>query len=107
MCAKGQYSKPDLSACALCRWTSHCEAEWERSDSLALVANITRVQRDKLRDAGIDTMTALAQAQPSPLAPSPGHSPAHPALVADAPARAQSKKSPGAIGSLQSSPSAR
>ena len=51
-----------VSACALCRWTSHCEAEWERSDSLALVANITRVQRDKLRDAGIDTMTALAQA---------------------------------------------
>lgn len=49
-----------VAACALCRWKSHCEEVWRESDSLALVANITRVQRDKLREAGIETMTELA-----------------------------------------------
>lgn len=52
-----------VAACALCRWKSHCEEVWQETDSLALVANITRVQRDKLRAAGIDTMSDLSQTE--------------------------------------------
>ena len=48
------------SSCSLCRWSDHCHAQWEREDSLALVAGITRIQRQKLEAAGITTMTALA-----------------------------------------------
>ena len=32
--------------CGVCRWSEHCEAEWERLDHLSLVANITRGQRE-------------------------------------------------------------
>lgn len=46
--------------CTSCRWATLCEAEWESSDHLTLVANITRGQTAKLRDAGVTTMTALA-----------------------------------------------
>lgn len=46
--------------CSYCRWSEHCEAEWERTDHLSLVANITRSQRAKLEAAGVSTMTALA-----------------------------------------------
>jgi predicted RecB family nuclease len=45
--------------CGVCRWSAHCEAEWERIDHLSLVANITRGQRAKLGAAGISTMSAL------------------------------------------------
>ncbi|WP_242153264.1 DEAD/DEAH box helicase [Sphingomonas sp. BAUL-RG-20F-R05-02] len=31
-----------VSACTLCRWKTHCKAEWDRDDSLALVAGISR-----------------------------------------------------------------
>ena len=46
--------------CSYCRWSEDCEAEWERTDHLSLVANITRGQRAKLEAAGISTMSALA-----------------------------------------------
>ncbi|MBA4045673.1 MAG: hypothetical protein C0510_00180 [Erythrobacter sp.] len=49
-----------VSSCGLCRWSDHCHAQWEQEDSLALVAGITRSQRQKLEAAGITTMTALA-----------------------------------------------
>ncbi len=50
-----------VSACALCRWKDHCRAEWDRDDSLALVAGITRIQRAKIEAAGITTLTGLAE----------------------------------------------
>lgn len=49
-----------VSACALCRWKAHCKAEWDRTDSLALVAGITRSQRGKIETAGLNSLTALA-----------------------------------------------
>lgn len=52
-----------VAACALCRWKDHCGAGWEASDSLSLVAGITKSQRGKIEAAGIYTMTDLAQAQ--------------------------------------------
>jgi predicted RecB family nuclease len=45
--------------CSYCRWSEHCEAEWERIDHLSFVANITRGQRGKLEATGISTMSAL------------------------------------------------
>lgn len=49
------------AACGLCRWSDHCNAQWEQDDSLALVAGITRSQRQKLEAAGVATMAALAE----------------------------------------------
>lgn len=49
-----------VSACALCRWSDRCEERWEAEDSLALVAGISRSQRQKLEAVGIDTMAGLA-----------------------------------------------
>lgn len=48
------------SACALCRWSDHCAEQWDAEDSLALVAGISRSQRQKLETVGITTMAALA-----------------------------------------------
>ncbi|MBY5834021.1 TM0106 family RecB-like putative nuclease [Rhizobium ruizarguesonis] len=48
-----------VSACTLCRWSSHCAEQWDADDSLALVAGISRSQRQKLEAAGITTMAAL------------------------------------------------
>jgi predicted RecB family nuclease len=47
------------SHCGYCRWSEHCEAEWEAADHLSLVANITGSQRAKLEEVGISTMSAL------------------------------------------------
>ncbi|APO76901.1 RecB family nuclease protein (plasmid) [Rhizobium etli 8C-3] len=49
-----------VSACTLCRWSSHCAKQWDADDSLALVAGIARSQRQKLEAVGITTMAALA-----------------------------------------------
>ncbi|EJZ17867.1 TM0106 family RecB-like putative nuclease [Rhizobium sp. Pop5] len=49
-----------VSACTLCRWSSHCAEQWEADDSLALVAGISRSQRQRLEAVGITTMAALA-----------------------------------------------
>ncbi|MDR9763437.1 TM0106 family RecB-like putative nuclease [Rhizobium redzepovicii] len=48
-----------VSACTLCRWSSHCAEQWDADDSLALVAGISRSQRQKLEAVGITTMAAL------------------------------------------------
>lgn len=50
-----------VSACSLCRWRTHCGERWQREDSLALVAGITRMQRQKLEAAGVGTMTELSR----------------------------------------------
>lgn len=46
--------------CAVCQWVGLCEKEWERSDHLSLVANMTGSQMAKLREAGVTTMSELA-----------------------------------------------
>ncbi len=62
--------RPESSAgepcghCRTCRWRGHCDANWEAADHLTLVANITRSQIRRLREAGIATVRALA-AQPA------------------------------------------
>ncbi|MCQ1766786.1 TM0106 family RecB-like putative nuclease [Neorhizobium galegae] len=49
-----------VSACALCRWSDLCGEQWESEDSLALVAGISRSQRQKLEAVGVTTMAGLA-----------------------------------------------
>lgn len=49
-----------VSSCGLCRWSDACNEQWEREDSLALVAGISRSQRQKLEAADVTTMTQLA-----------------------------------------------
>jgi uncharacterized protein len=57
---------PALSAgepcghCRICRWKGRCEADWDAADHLTLVANITRHQIKRLREAGISTVRSLA-----------------------------------------------
>ncbi|MEO1985126.1 MAG: TM0106 family RecB-like putative nuclease [Martelella sp.] len=54
-------TKPEpVSACGLCRWSRRCTEQWEAEDSLALVAGISRSQRQKLEAAGVTTMAGLA-----------------------------------------------
>jgi uncharacterized protein len=54
-------SRPEpCRACDSCRWRERCEAQWEREDHLSLVANIRRIQVDRLQAAGIGTVRALA-----------------------------------------------
>jgi uncharacterized protein len=52
-------SSEPVKHCGLCRWRVICQNEWEAADSLALVAGISRSQRNKLSAAGTTTMTAL------------------------------------------------
>jgi len=49
-----------VSACTLCRWRDRCAEQWDREDSLTLVAGISRSQRQKLRAVDITTMSVLA-----------------------------------------------
>lgn len=49
-----------VSSCGLCRWSDACAEQWEREDSLALVAGISRTQRQKLEAAGVNTLAGLA-----------------------------------------------
>lgn len=49
-----------VAACGLCPWRELCEGEWEATDSLFLVAGITRSQQAKLASAGITTIQQLA-----------------------------------------------
>lgn len=46
--------------CEFCRWKQTCEAEWEATEHLSLVANINRSQIDKLRASGVSKMGQLA-----------------------------------------------
>ena len=58
--ASGSEAEPN-SGCGLCGWRDHCANEWERIDHLSRVAGLNRAQAKKLRLAGIETLTALAQ----------------------------------------------
>jgi uncharacterized protein len=46
--------------CEFCRWKQTCEAEWEATEHLSLVANINRSQIEKLRGRGINSLRHLA-----------------------------------------------
>lgn len=46
--------------CEFCRWKDRCEAEWEGTEHLSLVANINRSQIEKLRAGGVSTLRQLA-----------------------------------------------
>jgi uncharacterized protein len=49
------------SHCGYCRWNELCAEEWQRTDHLCIVANITQNQISKLKDAGINTVRKLAE----------------------------------------------
>ena len=54
-------SRPDpCNYCTQCRWSEHCQEEWELTDHLWLIANIQRSQIRKLNDVGVHTARALA-----------------------------------------------
>lgn len=64
-----RFSQPPIAAttaepnphCTFCHWKEACEAEWERTEHLSLVAGMSRVQQRRLRAAAIATMRALAK----------------------------------------------
>jgi uncharacterized protein len=50
--------------CTLCEFRGVCAARWEAEDHLVQVANVRRDQVARLRDAGLPTLSALAQSSP-------------------------------------------
>ena len=48
------------SHCTFCRWSDHCESQWEAEDHLSIVAGLTRSQRSALREFGINNISELA-----------------------------------------------
>lgn len=61
-------SEPDFNLqpepckhCSLCRWKDSCEEIWVNEDHLWQVANIRKSQILKLKDAGINTLSQLAE----------------------------------------------
>ena len=55
----GTYPEP-CAHCDICRWFRECDAQRRKDDHLSLVAGISRLQRDQLRDWHISTMTQLS-----------------------------------------------
>ena len=47
--------------CQSCHWKSRCSEQWIKEDHLSLVANIQRSQRNKLKKAGIQSVSNLAR----------------------------------------------
>lgn len=54
--------------CGQCRWASHCEQEWQRTDDLSLVAGMRSVHREVLIGQGVPTLAALATTPPDAVA---------------------------------------
>ena len=55
-------TKPEpVEHCGVCRWSAECRAQWRADDDLALVANLTGVQRHALHTIGVTTRTGLAE----------------------------------------------
>ncbi|HLJ61888.1 MAG TPA: TM0106 family RecB-like putative nuclease [bacterium] len=50
-----------IEHCALCQFREVCAGRWRDEDHLVLTANIRRDQVSRLREAGVDALTALAQ----------------------------------------------
>ena len=55
------YPEP-VEHCRMCRWWAGCMDRRRADDHLSLVANISRVQMARLREAGVATVTALGLA---------------------------------------------
>ena len=51
--------------CGLCDFLSLCKARWTEDDHLTLVAGMSRIQVERLTAAGITTLEALAEADPT------------------------------------------
>jgi predicted RecB family nuclease len=47
--------------CTFCRWAQTCDAEWEATNHLSLVAGLNRGQAEALRAQGIEDLIALSQ----------------------------------------------
>src|SRR2546422_1257729 len=63
--AAPQVTEPyPVEHCALCDFRAVCAARWETEDHLVQVASVRRDQVTRLRDGGLPTLTALAQAAP-------------------------------------------
>jgi predicted RecB family nuclease len=73
----GDYPEPKAH-CEICRWQSDCEARRRADDHLCLVAGISKLHTNELRQRGINTATELA-AMPVPLTwkPERGSAPAY------------------------------
>jgi predicted RecB family nuclease len=56
--------------CGLCDFLELCEQRWEEDDHLTLVAGVSRLQVERLTKANIQTLTALAEANPETKVPS-------------------------------------
>jgi uncharacterized protein len=51
--------------CGLCDFLSLCKARWVEDDHLTLVAGVSRLQVERLEAVGIETLEALAEADPN------------------------------------------
>ncbi len=58
------------SFCDYCDFQKICETKWRDEDSLVFVANLLKGDRQALKDAGIETLEALATASESTALPS-------------------------------------
>ena len=56
--------------CGLCDFLSLCKERWAEDDHLTLVAGVSRLQVERLTAAGIETLQALAEANPDTKVPS-------------------------------------
>jgi predicted RecB family nuclease len=50
--------------CTFCRWSTDCDAEWESSGHLSLVAGMTRTHAGRLQEAGVTSLADLAAIGP-------------------------------------------
>lgn len=50
--------------CMFCRWAPTCQAEWEETNHLKIVAGMRRGQAEVLRQAGVPDLLALAALDP-------------------------------------------
>ncbi|MDO5712285.1 MAG: TM0106 family RecB-like putative nuclease, partial [Micrococcales bacterium] len=66
-CGEPTVSAPN-SYCRQCRWSPHCEAEWDERDDIGRVAGIRRDHRAALHRAGVRTLAQLAGLGPAELA---------------------------------------
>jgi len=66
--ALSTYPEP-VSHCGFCGWQDVCGQRWADDDHLSLVANISKVQIQRLQDAGISTLAALADLSPQASVP--------------------------------------
>jgi predicted RecB family nuclease len=66
--ANATYPYP-VDHCSLCEFLERCREQWESDDHLSLVAGIARAQVERLLDADISTLAALAAMPPDKRVP--------------------------------------